>query len=520
MIPLFSTDQIKNADQYAITKLGVPGIVLMENAAKNIFDAILKKLPEVSQFEKIGIVCGKGNNGGDGFALARHFMNNGFNVSVISVGRPNDLKGDALVNFKIAKNIILKQEKSRITFYKNPRDLAGLFECSLIIDAMLGTGSEGDLKEPYLTIVQFMNELSALKVAVDIPTGLNADKGSGDVVLEADLTVTLAEFKSGLFFGKGYAFAGEVEKASIGIGPEYFDNLSVENYLVEPEDAFAGLPIKETNIHKYSAGKVLTIAGSGKFPGAACLASESALICGAGASVLAFPRSIKSIAQVKLKEVVVDSYDDNGCEYLSIDNVNELNEKIKWANFVSIGSGLGRREATQKAVLKILKTYPDKKFVIDADAVFALNKNYKKINLKDKILTPHHMEFADLLGISINDLKNDLLNYGRKFVRSTSSYLVLKGAPTIIFNPAGEAFINSAGNSGMAKFGTGDVLTGIISGFLAQSQEIEETLISAVYLHSLSADLLFENSTEYGITASGIMENMPNAIKFIINSFV
>lgn len=521
MIPLFSTEQIRNADEYAIKKLGMPGIVLMENAAKNIFDIILKKIPEAVEFENIGIICGKGNNGGDGFALARHFLNNGFNVSVISIGKESDLKGDALTNFKITKKIITESSNSNLTFYKNPRDLSTLFDCSLIIDAMLGTGSLGGLKEPYLTITQFVNELDVVKVAVDIPTGLDADKGTGDVIFESDLTVTLAELKSGLFFEKGYAFSGDIEKASIGIGSEYFDKLEVDNYLIEPEDAIAGLPIKEININKYSGGKVITIAGSGKFSGAACLASEAVLKCGGGASLLAFPRSIKSIAQTKLNEVVVEAYEDNGKEFFSLNNVSEIHNKIEWADVISIGSGLGREEETVKAVIEILKKYPDKKFVIDADAIFALQKNnYKKINLEEKILTPHHKEFADLLGITLFELEKDLMSYGKKFAEITSSYLVLKGAPTIIFNPNGEAFINTSGNSGMAKFGTGDVLTGVIASFCAQSHEIENALISAVYLHSLSADLLFEQKTEYGITASGIMENMSDAIKFIINSFV
>lgn len=521
MIPLFTPAQVIKADEYAIKKLGIPGIVLMENAAKNIFEIIMEKFPETVNFENIGIVCGKGNNGGDGFALARHFLNNGFNVFVISIGKESELKGDALTNFKITKKIISEKIGSELIIYKNPRDLSNLFQCSLIIDAMLGTGSLGNLKEPYSTIVQFLNELNSVKVAVDIPTGLDADKGSGEVVFEADLTVTLAELKKGLFFEKGYAYSGDVEKASIGIGAEYFDKLEVDDYLVEPEDAITGLPIKEININKYSGGKVLTIAGSGKFPGAACLASSAVLKCGGGASLLAFPKSVKSIVQEKLNEVVIESYEDNAKEYFSANNIEELRKKIEWADVISIGSGLGRENETVKAVLEILNKFPDKKFVIDADAIFALQNNtYKKINFEEKILTPHHKEFADLLGISLYDLEKDLMYYGKKFAQSTSSYLVLKGAPTIIFNPAGEAFINTTGNPGMAKFGTGDVLTGVIASFVAQSHEIEQSLVAAVYLHSLSADLLFEEKTEYGITATAIMENMPDAIKFIINSFV
>lgn len=520
MIPLFSTNQVRKADEYALNKLGIPGIVLMENASKNIFDAILAKYPEVNNYERVGIICGKGNNGGDGFALARHFINNGFYVSVISIGKPSQLKGDALINFNITKKLLSQNNSGQIIIYNNLRDLSGLHNCSLIIDAMLGTGSKGELKEPYSTIVRYVNEIDILKVAVDIPTGLDADLGTGSEIFEADLTVTLAELKSGLFFEKGYAFAGVVEKGSIGIGFDYFDTLPVDNYLIEPEDAFSGLPLKEINIHKYSAGKVLTIAGSGNFPGAACLASTAVLKSGAGASLLAFPKSIKSTVQSKLEEVVVEAYEDSNCEFITTENIEELSERIKWSNVVAVGSGLGREKETQKAVLQLLKNYPNKKFVIDADAVFALKGNYKKIDLSDKVLTPHHKEFADLLNISLSELESDIVSCGKKFVKATSSYLVLKGAPTIIFNPSGEVFINTTGNPGMAKFGTGDVLTGIISSFLAQSEEIEDALIAAVYIHSLSADLLFEEKTEYGITATSIMDNIPNAIKFIINSFI
>lgn len=521
MIPLFHTDQIREADNYAISQLGIPGIVLMENASLNIFSSILDFVPNLNTGDKIGVLTGKGNNGGDGLAVARHFINNGFDVKIISMSDGAELKGDALTNFKITSNLIKRNNNSHITKYQKASDLNKLKDCIIIIDALLGTGAKGELKEPYQTIVEKVNDFNAVRVAVDIPTGLNADEGSGKTVFDADLTGSLGEYKRGLFFGKGYAKAGKVVKGSIGIGSEYFDSLEVGDYLIEPEDAFDGLPQKKIDMHKYSAGKVLTIAGSGSLPGAAVFTANSVIKGGAGASVLAFPKSIKSIAQEKLESPTLHAYEDLNNECLSKENIDDIQYRINWADVIAMGPGLGREEQTVSAIQEILKKYKYKKFVIDADGVFALGKEvYKKVDLKDKVLTPHHKEFADLLGITVEELENDLLGTGKNFVQETKSFLVLKGAPTMIFNPAGECFVNSTGNPGMAKFGVGDVLTGIIAAFMAHSDDIESAIISAVYIHSLAGDMLLKELTEYGISATDLMENIPYAIKFIKNSIL
>ena len=222
-----------------------------------------------------------------------------------------------------------------------------------------------------------------------------------------------------------------------------------------------------------------------------------------------------------LDSAIVYAYEDNGLEYLSDKNLKELDDKINWANIVAIGPGLGRDQSTIDAVIEILKKYKSKKFVIDADGIFALrNEEYKKLNLKGNVLTPHHKEFSDMIGISLDELEKNILKYGKIFSTENGCYLVLKGAPTIIFNPNGETFINSAGNPGLAKFGSGDVLTGMIAGFLSQSNEIEDALISAVYIHSLAADLLLEEKTEYGYTSEDLIDQIQHAIKFILNSFI
>lgn len=520
MIPLFSSQQVRGADQFAIESLAIPGIVLMENAARSIFDSIITCEQEIEK-KVVGIVCGKGNNGGDGFALARHFLINDFDVRIISLADEKDLKDAALANFIVAKSLLKDYPSSKLSFYKSKKSLSILNECGIIADALLGTGSRGELSEPYKSIVDYLNGLNAFKVAVDLPTGLDLETSAGETVFNADLTVTLAEHKTGLFYGKGYVHSGKIVKGSIGIGEKYFEKLQTNDYLIEPEDAYLGLPEKSIDVQKYSAGKVLVIAGSGKYPGAACFTANSVLRSGAGSCFLAFPKSIKGVAQKKLESSVLFPYEDEKKEFIQEKNLVELKSKIKWADVVAIGPGLGREESTQKFVIEFLKSNKDKKIVIDADALYALsNQNYKKVNLENKVLTPHHKEFADMVGVSVNELEKNILKLGKDFATFTGSFLVLKGAPTIIFNSMGEAFINSSGNPGMAKFGTGDVLTGIIAGFLAQSREMEQAVISAVYLHSLTADLLVDKKTKYGIVPNDLMREIPNAIRFITKSFV
>jgi len=518
MIPLYSTKQIRQVDEYAIKKMGIPGIVLMENASREIFQKIEERI-QVNQKPRIGFVCGKGNNGGDGFAAARHFSNAGHEVVVIYLGSENEMSPDCRFNFKLLKKISLSDRKIKLKKFTSISDLNSLRQCKIICDALLGSGTKGALREPYLSIVTALNKINAFKVAIDIPTGLNADNGFADVSFNADLTITLGQLKEGLFFGDGFISSGEVEKGGIGIPESLYEKFSSSEYLIEPEDAILGLPVKAKNLHKYSAGKVLTIAGSGSLPGAAVLTSTSALKIGAGASILCFPKSVRELVHRKLGEVVVKEYEDDGKEILSEKNIDELRERINWADVIAVGPGLGRQKETQKAVITFLKRFKHKKIVIDADAVYALgNGNYKKLNLKNYVLTPHQAEFANLINISVDDLKKDIMKYGRSFVNKTKSYLVLKGAPTIIFTPIGEALINTTGNPALAKFGTGDVLTGFIAGLISQIKDLEKSVVTAVYLHGLAADILSQKRTKLDILASDIQNYIPQTIKFLEKS--
>jgi ADP-dependent NAD(P)H-hydrate dehydratase / NAD(P)H-hydrate epimerase len=517
MIPLYSTSQIKELDNYAINKAGLPGIILMENAAFNIAAAVLEKVSSLKLGNKVGILCGKGNNGGDGFAVARHLANNDCEITILSLGKPDDLSPDCKMNYSILKN--LRHPYITIINYSSIKDIKYFNKCDTIIDALLGSGAAGPLKEPFSSVIKEINKLNSYKIAIDIPSGLDADQGYGELIFKAHLTITLAGYKKGLFFNDGSANSGEILKKGIGIDEVLMESYHTDDYLVEPEDALILLPQKQKNIHKYSAGKVLTIAGSVKLPGASLLTSKAALNIGAGASILAFPKTGRGLIAPSLSEVIMETYGELE-EYLVTRDIPSLQKRIDWADVVAIGPGLGRNVETQKAVIKIIKDNPAKNFVIDADAIFALNNgNYKKVKLNNSIVTPHHAEFAGLIDVDINELKKDLLNYGKQFAHETGAVLVLKGAPTIIFNQYGEAFINSTGNPGLAKFGTGDVLTGVLAGLFAQIKNAEDAAVCGVYLHSLTADLLEDKMTEYSYTAGDIINYLYESIKFLRKSF-
>jgi ADP-dependent NAD(P)H-hydrate dehydratase / NAD(P)H-hydrate epimerase len=521
MIPLYSTEQVRAADSYAISKLQIPGEILMENAAISITESIFKKYPYIDFSYSFGIVCGKGNNGGDGFALARQLLIKGFTVEVLSLATEKELKGDALTNYKIIKNLSKEDENLTLSIYSSIRDLQKIINCEIIVDAILGTGSSGELTSPINQIVEKLNRALAIRIAIDSPTGLKLTNSSGDNVFNANFTVTLAAMKTGLFYEAGKRNAGKVVVGSIGIGKKYFETLQSNEYLVEPEDVVGFLPKKDIDLNKYTAGKTLVVAGSSDMPGAAIFAMNAAMISGSGAGLLTFPKSLKLLAQAEMNSAIVLDYEDEQNGYLQYQNVDKINENAKWADAIAIGPGLGRDGDTQKAIIEIINNCSKKTFVIDADAISALNnKKYMKIDLFGNVFTPHHKEFADLLGVEINELKMNLLDYGKKFTKETQAYLVLKGAPTIIFNPDGEVFINSTGNAGLAKFGSGDVLTGIIASFIAQQQDVEKSITSAVYLHGLTADLLVKKESEFGITPQKLIEQFPSTIKFLRKSVV
>lgn len=519
MIPLYSVEEIKKFDSFCINKLGIPSLILMENAAESIFQSITSSMLFDAEID-ISIICGKGNNGGDGFALARKLSQTSNNVYVFHLFDETEFTEDAKINFKIIKNIANGFSNVKIIKVNSVKDLVLTKKCDIVIDAILGSGSKGELEGLILDTVKYLNKLNSYKIAIDIPTGVNGDTGSSKIAFESDLTVSLGGLKKGLFTELGSSKSGHVVYGSIGIEPIIFNNNFPNTLLTEPEVIKSYLPKKEKNINKYKSGKVLTIAGSGEYPGAGILSAKAPYYCGTGASILVYPEEFKNLAIKKSKEIVVHSY-KNENNIFNINVLNNISERIKWADVVVIGPGLGRNKETEDAIIEFYNNRNNKLTVIDADGLYPFRENkYKNFNLSNTVLTPHLGEFSQMINISVEEIKNNIFEIGKDFSTKTKSILVLKGAPTQIFSPNGISYINSTGNEGLAKFGSGDVLTGIIGGFISQKKdEILNSVLLSVYIHGLCADLLKEKKSVYSFTASDLIKIIPEAIKKLLNNY-
>ena len=514
MIPLFTNNQVRAVDNFVIEQLNFPSLLLMENAASSLFKIISEKNFLGSVPTTVGILCGKGNNGGDGFALARKIAFAGHKVTVLHLSDKKELSPDAKKNYELLLSSTLLYKNIFIKKITKIGDVNILRSYDVIIDALLGSGTQGDLKGLLKEIVEKINTFSTKKIAVDVPTGLNADTGYGATIFEADLTITLGALKRGLFFGNGYDASGVVEKGDLGVGEKYFQEETSEDFLVEKNDVKTFIPLKGKNLNKYSAGKVFLIAGSKEYGGAAVLSSSAAFKSGAGAVILAIPDALQKILLQKRPETVIQFYGKQNTEYLSSEFYSSLKEKISWSDVIAIGPGLGRHDETMEFVRVLLRKHSNKKIVIDADALYALRKKeYRNYKLKNVVFTPHLGEFSILIDVDKSLVAKDLLFYGKEFVKETKSTLVLKGPRTIVFTANGFAFINPTGNPGLAKFGSGDVLTGMIASFLAHLKNVQHAVLNAVYIHGLAADQLKEKKSAYGFTAGDIADQIPFTLK-------
>ncbi len=510
MIPVYSVKDVRDADSKAIDEIGIDPLVLMENAAVNIFNLLSDIILKSGKNKKICIVCGKGNNGGDGFALARHFLKNGFTVKTVSLFDEDKLSHESLRNFLILKKMTSYYNNSslKIGTYKDE-----IKEADFVIDAILGTGTKGSLSEFLCLVIDEINRAEAVKISVDIPSGLDGDTGCAENYVKADYTITLAGYKKGLFINEGVLACGKIIKTDIGIGDEIFKNTGTRMFLIEKSDSKKCLPARIRNMNKYSSGPVMIIAGSGRMPKAAALCANSAMRAGCGSVFLAFPASQKSTILNMLDSAVVIPYDDYGKEILTAENLHEFKGIISKCNTLLIGPGLGRDENTIEAVIRIIEENKNKRIIIDADALFAVaSYGFENLDLRNCILTPHMGEFIRLTGKEALVIKKRIFETASDFAQKSKAVLVLKGAPTIIASPEGKIFVNTTGNSGLAKFGSGDVLAGIIAGFSGSSENLLDSVICGVYLHGLCADIMKNELTEYAVSPDDLIKSFYKAI--------
>ena len=518
MLPVVTAQEMRKLDQKTIESYGIAGIVLMERAGETVARWIQQKgVEEGWENPTALVVCGKGNNGGDGFVIARHLHEADYQVDIILFGNKADVKGDARVNLEIA-------EKLGIPIYTAEDIQSQKVELqptySVVVDALLGTGFRGELRGMMKEAVEFVKQFdeTSLIVAVDIPSGQSSDVTQPNPEgIFADATITMGALKRAHVVKPASEAMGEVQVAVIGIPREELEQSAV--WLVEPNDVL--LPPIDPMRNKYTAGKVGVIAGSAGFTGAAALAAEGALRMGAGLVRLAIPDSLNPILEQKLTEVITVPVPGTDQQTIGAASMAALTELVEWSDVLVIGPGLGRTPDVQQTILFLLEntTIP---VVIDADALFALSENldfFKQHAKSTWLLTPHDGEFRRFLpGVSREDILNNRIQLVQEFVQTYPVHLVLKSATTVSATPEGDVFINSSGNAGLASGGTGDVLSGFVGGYWAQIihnafLEPEDVLISVPFIHGFVADFLAERKSMHTITATDLLHHLGDALQ-------
>jgi NAD(P)H-hydrate epimerase len=502
---LLTKEQSRELDRRAQDEFGISDQELMGNAGQKIAEAVVKHLADQHD-PCIGIICGKGNNGGDGFAAAAILKSKGFRVHLFYLGDESSLSGAPRHYYEQCI-----QQGLAVDFYTNLPD--ELPEFNLVIDCLLGTGFKAPLREVMVPWVQWINSLDADVVSADIPSGVEANTGRLDpVAVHADLTVTMGLGKLGLYLEPGKSHAGIIQVVDIGF-PE-IDKLDGRQWhLTTEQNVHSWLKPLQSRTHKHAQGKVLLVAGSTGMTGAAYLATMGALRSGAGLAVACAPASLDSIYEIKITEGMTVPCEDEGQGYLSVNHYPVIEDWFDWCDAIVIGPGLGQAEGTRELVKKLIRSAP-KPLILDADGLRAAYEDPTILNAAQYpvVLTPHYGEFSRLVNLSPDKIQQNLVATIDRFLEKINCILVLKNAPTCLaWNHTG--FVNSSGNPGLATGGTGDVLSGVIGGLLAQGHEPEKAAVLGVYLHGKAADEVAVEKGQRGLLASDLLSHIPSVLK-------
>ena len=518
--------EMRNIDKDTIEGIGIPAIVLMETAGSEIVKKIVNYYPNA---HRIGIFVGKGNNGGDGLVIARQLAHSGREVYIFLVSPQDSFTEEAYINLEISKNLglhieeILTVDTPSDMLAKNPSQKGGIHSnissCDLIVDAILGTGLQGDVRPHFSNVINTINDLSVPILAVDLPSGLDADTGIPlGACIQADRTVTIGLPKRGLLVHPGAELTGELDVVDIGFPHQVIETQGIKVNWVTEKKASKWLPQRPPASYKGSYGRVLVVAGSTGMTGAAALASEAALRTGAGLVTLAIPESLNPILEQKLSEVMtlpLPETREGSFNVSSVTSILEYAEKNK--SVLAIGPGLSQHPETVGFIHRLIQENRrqelDLRIVIDADGLNALAQEKDLFHLLDEktVLTPHPGEMSRLIDIPVSKLEADRIRTSEEFAKEYGVTLVLKGAPTVTSDP-NNTWINSTGNAGMATAGMGDVLTGVIAGLIAQNISCEMAAPLGVYLHGLAGDIVAEQKGMHGLIASDVLNALPQTI--------
>ena len=516
---LATAAQMRQIDSLAVRDFGLPGAILMENAGRQVERAVTALADRIGFDARILVIAGKGNNGGDGFVVARHLHDQGRDVRVCLLPRGSDLVGDAALNYGIAKLMGVPVYEALTA-----SDLATVLadEADIVVDAILGTGVHGEVQGPARAAIEALADFPGLVVAVDIPSGIDADTGAiCGAAVRADLTVTFGLVKVGLCLAPGADYAGQVEVVDIGLPGALLDADSLNTFLTQAQDAAVMLPRRWSAMHKGDAGRVFVIAGSVGMTGAAAMCSEATLRSGAGLVTLGIPESLNDILEVKLTEVMTLPLPEIPGRTLAVEALEPALKFAADCDVVALGPGLSTARQTQAFVREFI-TQCTKPLVLDADGLNACAGAPGLIAGRSAptVVTPHpgelarlfdHVASAPVWAGNTAAVQANRLVVAREAARLLNSIVVLKGARTIIASPAGQAWINPTGNDGMAKGGSGDVLTGIIAGLVAGGADPLEAAVAGVYYHGLAGDLAAAELGTRGMIAGDLLRWLPKA---------
>jgi ADP-dependent NAD(P)H-hydrate dehydratase / NAD(P)H-hydrate epimerase len=501
---------IREADAFTIIHEPISNIDLMERASYACYNWLKKNIPID---RKINFICGSGNNGGDGLAIARMMFNERYQIRVFTLTAPDKMSESCKTNFQRMKECG-NAEMGECKHIADVHDFPAITQAEVVIDAIFGSGLTRSAEGVTAKVIHEINSSGALVIAIDVPSGLFCDAPAEpaiqDSVIRADYTLTFAPPKLAFFFPENDRFVGNWQLLDIGISQDFIGSVNVQNFMVVAEDMAKLLKSRNKFDHKGVFGHALLIAGSTGKTGAAVLSAMACLRSGAGLVTVRVPKSGVSILQTAVPEamLVIDPHED--C-YSAVPDFQNYSS-------VAIGPGIGTAVQTTTA-LKITIQEMKSPMVFDADAIniLAENKTWLSFIPKGSIFTPHPKEFTRLVGKSANNFDQNRMQ--REFSFRYNCYVVLKGAHTAITTPEGHCYFNTTGNPGMATGGSGDVLTGIILGLMAQGYSSLESCLLGVYIHGLAGDISLQDQGYEALIASDIIKNIGKSFQSLYGKF-
>jgi NAD(P)H-hydrate epimerase len=502
---------MKEVETLAQEEIGIPSLIMMENAAIKTLRHCLEYLGGKSG-SKAMIIAGPGANGGDGLALARHLKLSGVDTGVMFIGDMSSVRGDARLNLEIARKLGIPIEP--IPMGDNLLDVPYTIEtCDLVVDALFGTGLGRKVEGSFEYIIEMVNSYAKHVISIDIPSGIHADTGQVlGCAVKADLTVTLGFPKLGLMMHPGAAYTGKLVVADISVPGNLLSNATPETSIFTDKEIPALLPKRKERSSKGSFGKIYGFAGSSFMTGAAALAASAAYKAGAGYVCACAIPQVAQVLQTSLHEAVIRLLPErNGSFYRK--SLDAISDELQKASVVYVGPGLGRGALVSEFVFELLATV-NCPIVIDADALNAVaeNVNILKDIVPPCVITPHPGEMSRLTGLSVEDILDDTMNVAAEFSREFEVITLLKDARTIVASPTGHTYVNVTGSSALAKAGTGDVLTGVVASFIAQGLDAFTASMLAAYIHGKAGELAAKELSDYGVMASDVIDCIPKAM--------